>query len=130
MLQALTVASPFGLTYPEAAAPLGVITDEVTMSLGSLPTIDATGLHGGHLMGASALGIAGVLGYSLLGAAAAGGMAMLMSMAIRSKHPLRNPFIVGFGAALAGNLVLGFLAFMAVRGAAGMVSLVPPSSTM
>lgn len=115
MLQ-IAISDPFGLglIYPEAAAPLGlgVITSEVTQELG---TINATGMHGGHLMQAGAIGIAGVIGFSFLGAAAAGLMAMLMSSAIRSKRPLLFPFLVGSLSSLGGNLILGFLALMAAR---------------
>lgn len=120
MLQ-VALSNPFGLMYPEAAQQLGVITNEVTMELGS-PTIDASGMHGGHLMNAGAIGLASVVGFSVLGAAAAGGMAALMSSAIRSKRPLLYPFLIGFGSSLIGNLVLGFFALMAARTAATAMS--------
>lgn len=114
-----SLASPFGLIYPEAAAPLGVVTNEVTMELGRMPTIDASGMHGANrLAGVGVVGLAGILTWSILGAAAAGGMAMLMSWAVRSKHPMRNPFLVGAVSALAGNLVMGSLALIALRAAA------------
>jgi hypothetical protein len=120
----LQFSSPFGLISPEAAAPLGVITNEVTMSLGG-PVIDGTGLTGAHLaQSTGVVGLGGLLAFSLIGAAAAGGMAALMSSAIRSKRPLLYPFLIGSLSALAGNLVLGAIALLAVnRGVSAVASM-------